>query len=813
MSSTLGFGSGVPPFGCDDPTSILPCIFDGSPPLNPPTQITNVISPPVITINNAVNVGADAFAALSDSVYNAINNAVNLATDVARTTSHEISDSMGILSNNILDSVTHGLGQIWDFLKQGVNSILGNMGSILKTILDHTDTLLKGIASTLLKVIGPIADTIQKIATTVQEVNDKIIQPLTTTILTTISTIGTLTQAIETDLHDGLKGILQIPTDIANGLGSLSATMNRTVQQIGSANKEIVDVNLTNGMEKAIGQHVKSLGDLITSVSGADSRKTSFSDHVKLPEPDISGAGAATFDAIWKNLNIFVTDLFSFGKPSIDALKTAFHALPFLLGDAIELPVLFVGITVALAEMMEPLLKFMQDDIRAKAGVDKLSPGDAIQAYVRQFIDKPDLEEELSIHGWDKQRIQVILDLQKFLADVSTAMDWFHRGIIKEDDLRQNMSDHAITKEDQDALLLGSYRLFDVQQAVRAFNYGEMTEDQLADVLRVNRYTQTEIEVFTSTLLRREGVEALIERHRRNTLYSNHLTQDPFFNDVPGDVIEAAQRDGLSPQFAADAWMNQFAVPPLAQWLNLYFRGVRTHTELYAAMDYFRVPVEWRDDFIQANRSLIPFRTIPTMLSQGIIDEAYAKQQLQAHGFDLTAVNALLKYAAAKKKAPSATTASALHGLSVTTAKTFWGDGALTDAQYEDVLKAHGYTQEEADLSVKVEALAAHAKARKQEAQDIVNEALSGLITDDAAAQRLAVGGYTIAEQGKYLKQLRTARKQAAKLPSESDLHAFLKSSIIEIEDYKQGIKALGYADQWVEAFALLRAPLPADGG
>jgi transposase InsO family protein len=339
------------------------------------------------------------------------------------------------------------------------------------------------------------------------------------------------------------------------------------------------------------------------------------------------------------------------------------------------------------------------------------------------------------------------------------------------------------------------------------WRYGQIDDDALRAVLTINRYSEDEAQAFIDTALRPEQTADYINRTQRDSVFSSHLVIDPFYEAPPQPYIDAAKAEGVNAQVARDAWRSSFQFPQLNQWLSLYFRGIRTHTELMAAMDYYRVPQNLRDDYIQANRALIPFRTIPGMVAAGIIDESYAKQQLQGHGYDLQAAEALLAYSKTKVQTTTPVVAQQIHEISVATAKEFWNEGAFTDDQLKQLLVAHGYSDYTAAVTLTTMQIAHAQKLRKQVGQDIVNEALAGILTDDQAIQQFSQRNFSIQEIAKLTRQLRTGRRQNAKIPSEAELLKMAKQSIITPNDYGNALSAMGYAANWVQAIVQLNFP------
>lgn len=796
------FASLPPLFVTQDPTPPVPQEQDTT-----ATFSSGATSGIVVNVNNNIKNVNNIGDQLGDIISQGIQDGADIAVQTAANSATAVTNAVGGLSNAILQSVQSGLQSIWDWLKKAADFIATNAGNIIGFLGNHLADIGHAIANDLVPIITSISKVVDNVATQINRINDQFIQPISNTILGAINTVESLTKAIEGDLHDGLKGLLQIPKDLSDSMTTLDATLQRTVQQMGEHNRETADHVINDGFHKEVGSHLDYLNNVLLFGSKSDEFRTTFADRVNLPEPGPSQISSEVLTETWNGIKEFVAAFMKGGKHAIDDISKGLPGfLPFGV-DMIQLPItLAVVILTALAEL-KPILEWIEEDAAGKAGLAKLAPGDALQAWVRNFISLENLEEELKVQGWDKERMQVMRDLQVFLIDTGAALDMFYRGIITETDLRANMTDHAMIPADQDALILAGRKIFGVDVALRSWRYSQIDDAALTAVLRINRYTDDEIQAVLDTALRPMHTADYVSKVQRDGLFSSHLTQDLYYAVPPEPFLVAAKTEGVNNDVATAAWRASFGMPSLNHWLALYFRGIRTHTELMFAMDYYRVPYDWRDDYIQANRSLIPFRTIPAMVSAGIISETYAKTQLQAHGYDLQATEALLAYARAKATKAPATVANDIHALSVATTRSFWDEGAITDIQYHDALVAHGYSEEQAALTIRVETLQHAAKARKQAGVDIVNEVLAGLITPEQAQQMFTQQNFTIAEIAKYTKQIRSAKRQQSKLPSEEKLVAMTKDGIITPEEYMSALSALGYAANWVTALVQLNFP------
>lgn len=796
------FASLPPLFVTQDPTPPVPQEQDST-----ATFSSGATSGITVTVNNAIRTVNNIGDQIGDIISRGIQDGADIAAQTANDSARAVTSAVGGLSNAILQSVQSGLQSIWDWLKRAADFIAQNAGQIIDFLGSHLSDIGHAIANDLVPIITKIGGVIDKVATEIQSINDTLIQPVTNVIVGSLNTITALTKALEGDLHDGLKGILQIPTDVAGAMTSLDATMQRTIEQLGAHNKENVDVLVNTGFHKEVGTHLDALNVLLSGQAPWKATATTFADRVNLPEPGPSEISKEVISETWNGIKELVHQLIKGGESAIDDLSKGLPGLSRLPVDLIQLPITLAVVVLTTLAELKPILEWMEEDAAGKAGLAKLSPGDAMAAWVRGFISAENLSEELKVNGWDAERIRVMKDLQQFLLDTTAALDMLHRGIITEVDLRANMTQKAIGLADQDAIIAASYKVFGLDTALRSWKYGEIDDDALRVVLRINRYTDDEVAAFMDTALRPALTADYVSKTQRDLVMSAHLVSDGFFEEPPEPFVRAAKVEGVSPEVARIAWRASFQFPQLQQWLSLYFRGIRTHGELMVAMEYYRIPQNLREDYIAANRALLPFRTIPGMLAAGTISETYAKQQLQAHGYDLMQAEALLSYSKTKATVKPVTVANDLHALSVSVARSFWEDGAITDQQYEENLVAHGYSDYTAQLAVNTERLHAMAKQHRQLGQDIVNEAMAGLISDEQALQQMAQNNFTAGEMAKLQKQLRAFRRSQSKLPSEDKLAAMAKDGIIDGVTYQAALSALGYATNWVQALSMLNFP------
>ena len=195
------------------------------------------------------------------------------------------------------------------------------------------------------------------------------------------------------------------------------------------------------------------------------------------------------------------------------------------------------------------------------------------------------------------------------------------------------------------------------------------------------------------------------------------------------------------------------------------------------------------------------------MIKGGIITEDRGRQLLAMHGFDGQSIDDLLKFATTATKTTKATTAQAQHDVSLSTARTAYDDGILTQDQYVTLLKAHGLDDNAAATEVQVADLSNEVKARKQLSTDVVNEYNAGLLDQQSAIQQLATSGLSVAEQAAAVRKMKSASSSKAKQPSEAELRAWAKATIISPDEYYSRLVTIGWSPADAQHFRDLHFP------
>ena len=768
---------------------------------------------PVITINepaappetdlitNNINITDTGIQQVSQAVQDAITGSVQDVTDAQQAADKAIADQLAQESQAIADGIQVALTNVANTLQVSSQTIAAGVTAQVATTAGSIATLITNVTNFINPILKTISTSIDAVNAEVKAVNDTLITPIVTLYNTTVGTISALTVAIENDLKTGISGLLQIPSQLAGALGSIDATLDRTVQQLGTTNLTTAKTSIDYAGEALPNPFGAAMSAALGGSVLANTIKTTFSQNVQLNPENFQQVSNEAVSAIGTLLADMLKILMGSSLPSVNSLHADWTSVGSVFVGLLDGLVGLLVLITSIGAVAEPLLDAASEQARILVPTKKLDAQTAITALTRKLITSDAALAEIATSGLDPTRAQTLIDLNVFLADVNTALDWWYRGIISGDDLNANIAANGLTENDGVAVIAASIRLPEITDLQRWLNYGIINQDQFTSNAKILRYDDDQITAILDTYLIPETPELLNQID--GTLNASSIG---WFNTssklpIPDRTVIAGRKAGYSPALQQFLWLSHWRIPPVETFIQNYFRGIRTLTEVQARMQMDNIPSELWDDIIQANRPLIPFRSLATYVKDGLMTVQQATAQLTAHGFDLPSVELLSKAFVPPGGSTTAVAATTVHTLSISNARTLWGDGALSDSEYTTILEAHGYTANMAALQMQADKITEHIKTQKQTIADYTAQVEAGVISLDDAITQLTQQGFTSAQVSQFQIKVTKALKVSSKHPSLSELLAFVKAGYITVSDYTSELVAQGWADPWLTAF------------
>jgi len=799
--------------GCDaDPYSASNGSFggtgfaggDGSSGSGITTTIIQEQPAPNVNVTVPVNVIDTGIQQISDQLTQAINNTNQQTQNVIDQLNKSIVSNVQEESDSIQNAINNASTNLGDEVKITTAAIAASTAATeavtAKSITDQIDA----VKNTITPILSSIQGFIDKLNADVQAINDGFVKPLLTLYNTTVGEIATLTADIERDLKDGISGLLQLPGQVADELASFDATLNRTVEELGKQNLETVK----SGIDYQGAVLPKPFSDSFASSFGgttkADAITTTFTDTIQLTSESLQQVSAEAIGGLGTLLKELLHTVSGMFESTTNQLHGDWKSVDSIFVALLDGLLGLLTTVTAMGALATPLISAAEQEAQSLAPTRKLDPSTVIEAMKRKFLDAQTGIKEMSYSGLDATRQQVLQDLAVFLADVPTALDWWYRGIISDADLTSNMSDHGITDSDQKAIKDSSVRLPGTGDLIRWLNFGIINQDTFSNYLKMQRYDDSQIQAILSSYQDHETPNSLSQLtgllNNSNAGFISSTLNIP----VPDNVQTAGARANFHPDLVRYIWLAHWNIPGIDAFIQSYFRGFRTQTEVFQRMAMENIPQELWQELIDIRRPLLPLRTIPSLYSKGLITYEQASTELQQHGHNAYHIQLILQAYAPKSTTTQTTAANQVHTLSQANAKLLWSEGAITDDQYEQLLVAHGYTPELAAAQLAADQITEHIKQQKQTLADTTNEVQAGILSLDDATNQLQDQGFSAAQIATFQNKVIKSLKANSKHPTISDMKTFFKAGIITIDDVNQELQIQGWQDPWLSAWLTL---------
>lgn len=641
----------------------------------------------------------------------------------------------------------------------------------------QTSGVIAEIASVVGEVEQAINGFIKPIADTVNEINNGIIQPIVGPIKTIMDEQQSLRDFIHGDLHSGIMGLLELPGNVADALTSVDASFTRAIQQLTTAQQGALgDALSQNGPNfGSVGAGQISAG-ISSALPGEGSTWTppgrmplddtfDVATMIKSAEDTIAALSDSTswYDRIWLGL---MTVMESGG------LILAQHRA---MADAVE--------TAGRRDFPETILQV----------------GDLMKAYQRGELTRDQCIDEMLSAGINSERGDILLSLTRNLPSVADLLQWNSRGLLTQAELTAALGVSGYAQEDIDRYIKANATLPSSGDAVTWWHRGVITDTALTQLLTAigyNSETQQAIKDGSYLLPQLADLMALYDRELALTQNAGaNLAAD----EVPQPFVAEAHRLGISAADASTLWANhlQLLPPPLA--VGSYFRGYINREQLYAFTRAAGMTRDITDMYVDALRPQLPYRTIPTLVKAGILNEADAISELKALGFTDIAVDRLLRLSSISGKAPTATTATTLHKDVQTTTVALYNEGTLDRAHAEQALMAAGLDQSTAEALLNLEDVKNKAALHKTEVDTVVAQVGAGSMTIEQGTAALAAFGLNHQEQARATTRMNQAARRRTKIPAEGTLLAMYRRKVISEAETTAGLESLGYSATWAD--------------
>jgi len=413
---------------------------------------------------------------------------------------------------------------------------------------------------------------------------------------------------------------------------------------------------------------------------------------------------------------------------------------------------LFVGALLAayslkawMQNVNEVVGQFVRYNLMNNARPNRLTPSDAIAAFIRGNISEHDLIEIGHIHGFNDPEIQAMLSTARTLLDPTTLQTAWLRDLISEDALKRGLSWGGYSPESSEIIKKLAY-------------YIPPAQDLIHMAVR---------EAFSPAIASKFGQ----------------------YEDFPAEFEKFAKQQGISSEWARRYWASHWDLPSLTMGFEMLHRGTIDKDDLMMLMRAQDVMPYWRDKLLEISYN--PFTRVDTrrMYKLGILDRAGVIKEYMAQGYDRGRAEKLADFTAAVsvEEDKELTKADILDGYQRKTLD------AKTAGEF---LIGIGYGPREVDFYLTRSEQKRDEEKKKQLVANIQKRFERGNIDEAEAIRRLAEVNVAGPEIDEYIEVWRLSRGQNVFSIPLGDLKSLFASGVIDETVFRAEMVAKGATDK-----------------
>ncbi|MEM2117200.1 MAG: hypothetical protein QW754_05685 [Thermoplasmata archaeon] len=433
-------------------------------------------------------------------------------------------------------------------------------------------------------------------------------------------------------------------------------------------------------------------------------------------------------------------------KNLIKSIKEPKHQVTALIGNTLMSGAVGGTIQGLIGTLLEPVTQ----RVRQRLKPNPLDLSTIITAYYRGIFDKSDVYFWGGILGYKHELLDLIVETFRPILSPNTYIDAWLRGFISDDILEQKLKENG-------------FDVFQIALIKKLAFYYPPVSDLIRFAVR---------EVFTPDIASKYGL----------------------FEDYPQEFEEHAKKVGLSPEFAKWYWGAHWELPSVTMGFEMFHRGIITYEELKTLLRTLDIMPYWREKLIQLSYNVPTRVDVRRIYQLGIRNKEWVFKQYKRLGYNDEDAEALTEFTirGATEEERDLTKSEVIQGFK---------EGLLSEEETRKFLNNMGYDENEVNFYI-TKAKHDLEKERVQEEINIIKTQFQkGVISKQDAISKLNSLNLTSKQVDYYILKFEREKETKVLHPSKKDLEDFLVAGYITIDEYKQGLRELGYPEKWVELY------------
>jgi hypothetical protein len=387
--------------------------------------------------------------------------------------------------------------------------------------------------------------------------------------------------------------------------------------------------------------------------------------------------------------------------------------------------------------------------------------------------------------------------LRSRLVDPGTLIAMRQRNIIDEGFFRQLMAKNGLNETAINSLIQLSRPLYDDTTLANAYWRDTMSGGDVRRELKSRGMSDEQIGVWFSNLERIPSINDLISMSVREGFNDSVASRFGYDENFPSDVVEWAEKQGLSREWVVRYWRAHWNLPGLVQVREMFHRGIINETDIDLYLRAADYPAFWRDKITKWTYAEITRVDVRRIYDLGLIDENEVYKRYLALGYKPEDARLMTVWTAAEYREET-------RELTKTDILTMYRDGLLNHTEAVASLSGLGYRSGDIELLLAHQDVKRQAEYEQQIISNVKAMYIAGTIDKNRVIHELGVLDTPASFVEQSIRVWDIEKEKKIIRPTPTQLRDMVMDGVISMEQFKNEMSNRGYNDEYIEWYKSL---------
>jgi len=395
-----------------------------------------------------------------------------------------------------------------------------------------------------------------------------------------------------------------------------------------------------------------------------------------------------------------------------------------------------------------------------------------------------DVASEQAAHQWRKQ-------YRPTLPDVNALILSLYRDPARYNEVREMLRQHGYSDPNIDTLFKASKTIPSPDEFKALFLRGEIDEATLNAGYKKYGFNDEEIAHLKTLFYPIPAYPDLIRMAVREAFYEDYIEEYGLLQELPGEFVNYAQKQGLSEYWAKKFWAAHWELPSIMQGFEMLHRDVIEPGDLDKLFMAVDIMPWWRDKLQAISYNPLTRVDVRRVFKMGIIDRDQVKRTYLDLGYNEEKAEWLTKFTEMQNN-------EADRDLTKAEILSSYSKMIIGQIECNDMLLDLGYSQDEVNILISMKEYTTVKEIKDREEKRIRKFYLAGAYTSNQAITELGKLDLVGAEQDSLIKLWDSEKLAKLKSPTKKELDTLFSNGIITQGIYVEEMNHLGYKEKYI---------------